>query len=86
MGLVEIYVFMFIFSFSKAEPKGTDCYEAFSKMQDCMSQYPSLYAREINSEEEEQSLDTLISEEETTSAGKSESNSDKTSVEDTSSS
>ncbi|EFN75730.1 Mitochondrial intermembrane space import and assembly protein 40 [Harpegnathos saltator] len=31
------------FHFSTAEPKGTDCYEAFKTMQVCMSQYPALY-------------------------------------------
>lgn len=31
------------FHYSKAEPKGSDCYEAFLSMQECMSNYPSLY-------------------------------------------
>lgn len=31
------------FHYSKAEPKGSDCYDAFLTMQDCMSQYPQLY-------------------------------------------
>ncbi|CAL1528856.1 unnamed protein product [Lymnaea stagnalis] len=31
------------FHYSKAEPKGSDCYEAFLTMQDCMSHFPALY-------------------------------------------
>ena len=31
------------FHFSNAEPKGSDCYDDFQKMQDCMQQYPDLY-------------------------------------------
>lgn len=31
------------FHYSKAEPKGSDCYEAFLTMQECMSGYPELY-------------------------------------------
>ena len=29
--------------FSEAEPKGTDCFEKFSDMNECMSKYPELY-------------------------------------------
>lgn len=31
------------FHYSEAEPKGSDCYDAFKTMQDCMSQYPTVY-------------------------------------------
>ncbi|XP_057339140.1 mitochondrial intermembrane space import and assembly protein 40-B [Microplitis mediator] len=31
------------FHYSTAEPKGSDCYEAFKVMQACMTQYPALY-------------------------------------------
>lgn len=31
---------------SEAEPKGSDCYEAFSTMQECMAQYPTLYNKD----------------------------------------
>ncbi|GFN76211.1 mitochondrial intermembrane space import and assembly protein 40 [Plakobranchus ocellatus] len=31
------------FHYSTAEPKGSDCYEAFLTMQECMSNYPELY-------------------------------------------
>lgn len=32
------------FHYSTADPKGSDCYEAFKTMQSCMSNYPALYA------------------------------------------
>lgn len=41
------------FHFSTAEPKGSDCYEAFKTMQTCMSQYPALY-------ESKGSIDDLV--------------------------
>ena len=28
---------------SEAEPKGSDCFEKFSDMNECMSKYPELY-------------------------------------------
>ncbi|XP_015120110.1 mitochondrial intermembrane space import and assembly protein 40-B [Diachasma alloeum] len=31
------------FHYSTAEPKGSDCYDAFKTMQTCMSEYPALY-------------------------------------------
>ena len=31
------------FCFSEAEPKGSDCFEKFSDMNECMSSYPELY-------------------------------------------
>lgn len=33
------------FHYSPAEPKGSDCYEAFKTMQGCMVNYPALYAK-----------------------------------------
>lgn len=33
------------FHYSDAEPKGSDCYDAFKTMQSCMIQYPSLYGK-----------------------------------------
>ncbi|XP_077297308.1 mitochondrial intermembrane space import and assembly protein 40-B-like isoform X1 [Arctopsyche grandis] len=40
------------FHYSEAEPKGSDCYEAFSTMQECMTKYPTLYNRENNDDDE----------------------------------
>merc|ERR1711953_661528 len=31
------------FHYSEAEPKGSDCFEKFSDMNECMSKYPELY-------------------------------------------
>ncbi|XP_055642914.1 mitochondrial intermembrane space import and assembly protein 40-B [Toxorhynchites rutilus septentrionalis] len=31
------------FHFSEAQPKGSDCYDAFKIMQDCMANYPGVY-------------------------------------------
>ncbi|XP_012266105.2 mitochondrial intermembrane space import and assembly protein 40-B isoform X2 [Athalia rosae] len=31
------------FHYSAADPKGSDCYDAFKTMQTCMSEYPALY-------------------------------------------
>uniref|UniRef100_A0A1Q3FDX3 Putative mitochondrial intermembrane space import and assembly protein 40 n=1 Tax=Culex tarsalis TaxID=7177 RepID=A0A1Q3FDX3_CULTA len=31
------------FHYSEAQPKGSDCYEAFKTMQDCMGNYPGVY-------------------------------------------
>jgi len=37
------------FHYSKEEPKGADCLEAFQAMQDCMKGYPELYDKETQS-------------------------------------
>lgn len=34
------------FHYSEADPKGSDCFESFKKMQDCMSEYPVLYPKD----------------------------------------
>lgn len=31
------------FHYSEAEPKGSDCYDAFKTMQDCFAKYPTVY-------------------------------------------
>ncbi|XP_074102057.1 mitochondrial intermembrane space import and assembly protein 40-B [Cotesia typhae] len=36
------------FHYSTAEPKGSDCYDAFKMMQTCMSEYPALYGNKDN--------------------------------------
>lgn len=40
------------FHYSEAEPKGSDCYDAFKTMQDCMSQYPTVYNQNIDDDKE----------------------------------
>ena len=39
------------FHYSEAEPKGSDCYEAFKTMQECMAKYPTLYNKGENAED-----------------------------------
>jgi intermembrane space import and assembly protein 40 len=34
------------FHYSEAEPKGSDCYDSFKTMQDCMGQYPTVYNKQ----------------------------------------
>lgn len=40
------------FHYSEAEPKGSDCYDAFKTMQDCMSQYPTVYNQNMDDDKE----------------------------------
>lgn len=47
------------FHYSKAEPKGSDCYEAFVTMQTCMSQFPELYPPSKSESEEEAQLSEI---------------------------
>ena len=49
------------FHYSKADPKGSDCYEPFSKMQQCMVSYPELYPMN-NDDDDENELDKALSE------------------------
>lgn len=39
------------FVYSEAEPKGADCIEKFSAMQNCFRQHPEVYAEELREEE-----------------------------------
>lgn len=52
------------FHYSAAEPKGSDCYDAFKTMQTCMSEYPALYGNK------ETDLDDLDSGESSEGGGK----------------
>ncbi|GLV40520.1 uncharacterized protein CBL_04321 [Carabus blaptoides fortunei] len=36
----------------EAEPKGSDCYEKFKTMQECMEQFPSLYNKDLSDDNE----------------------------------
>lgn len=42
------------FHHSEAEPKGSDCYEEFAEMQECMSKYPTLYGTDKDDEKEDE--------------------------------
>ena len=48
------------FHYSESEPKGSDCYEQFREMQECMVKYPSLYDYdEKDSKEKEEAAQDL---------------------------
>lgn len=40
------------FHYSEADPKGSDCYEAFKTMQDCMQNYPNVYNQQDKDDKE----------------------------------
>jgi len=42
------------FHYSQTEPKGSDCYEEFQQMQECMSKYPTLYGLDKDDEKEDE--------------------------------
>lgn len=41
------------FHYSEAEPKGSDCYDSFKTMQDCMTEYPTVYNQNTNEDEKD---------------------------------
>jgi len=47
------------FHYSQAEPKGSDCYDAFKTMQDCFSNYPAVYNKSAigSSEDDDENPD-----------------------------
>lgn len=45
---------------SEATPKGTECYDTFKTMQDCFSQYPSVYNKSGSSGDDDADLDTAF--------------------------
>ncbi|XP_059481167.1 mitochondrial intermembrane space import and assembly protein 40-B [Neocloeon triangulifer] len=47
------------FHHSQAEPKGSDCYDAFSKMQECMVQYPEIYDKRSERGEDDEEEDPM---------------------------
>ncbi|XP_062537840.1 mitochondrial intermembrane space import and assembly protein 40-B [Armigeres subalbatus] len=40
------------FHYSEAQPKGSDCYDAFKTMQDCMANYPGVYKQNLQDDED----------------------------------
>jgi len=42
------------FHYSEAEPKGSDCYDTFKSMQDCMSQYPTVYNQNTGDDDDKE--------------------------------
>ncbi|XP_013171207.1 PREDICTED: mitochondrial intermembrane space import and assembly protein 40 [Papilio xuthus] len=47
------------FHYSDAEPKGSDCYEKFSVMQECMSQFPELYGKDEDDDDDQEAAAAL---------------------------
>lgn len=45
------------FHYSKSEPKGSECFDSFRKMQDCMSKYPQLYPSKDDDDTDENSTE-----------------------------
>ncbi|GAB0087529.1 mitochondrial intermembrane space import and assembly protein 40-A [Sergentomyia squamirostris] len=41
------------FHYSEVEPKGSDCYDAFSEMQSCFSKYPTVYNKSGDNDDDE---------------------------------
>lgn len=53
----------FLLGFSEAEPKGSDCYDQFSTMQECFSRYPTVYNKSGGPEDEDdESVQTITNE------------------------
>ncbi|CRL07411.1 CLUMA_CG020384, isoform A [Clunio marinus] len=48
------------FHYSEVEPKGSDCYDSFKTMQDCMSQYPAVYNQNKDDVDPNMNLDLNI--------------------------
>ncbi|XP_043071017.1 mitochondrial intermembrane space import and assembly protein 40-B [Drosophila grimshawi] len=48
------------FHYSEAEPKGSDCYEAFRKMQDCFQQYPTVYNKSSGGDDDDDALGDVM--------------------------
>ncbi|KAJ3637775.1 hypothetical protein MTP99_001207 [Tenebrio molitor] len=66
------------FHYSESEPKGSDCYDLFKTMQNCMQKYPTLYNKDLADDDDFGTLDTDKKESSeagtasTTSTGKSD--------------
>lgn len=56
-------------SSSGAEPKGSDCYDQFSTMQECFSRYPTVYNKTGNDDDDDDELDDATEGENKTKSG-----------------
>lgn len=45
------------FHYSEADPKGSDCYEAFKTMQDCFTKYPAVYNKSSGTDDDDNEMD-----------------------------
>lgn len=48
------------FHYSEADPKGSDCYEAFRKMQDCFQEYPTVYNKTNSGDDDDDALGDVM--------------------------
>lgn len=59
------------FHYSEAQPKGSNCYDAFKTMQDCMANYPGVYKQNLHEDDDEEGggmgLGAMVEEESTPS-------------------
>lgn len=51
------------FHYSESDPKGSDCYEAFRKMQDCFQQYPTVYNKSGSGDNDDDALGDVMNSE-----------------------
>lgn len=47
------------FHYSEADPKGSDCYDAFSTMQSCFAKYPTVYNKSNTGDDDDDDLDEV---------------------------
>lgn len=47
------------FHYSEAEPKGSDCFDAFKEMQDCFTKYPTVYNKSSTDDSDEDGIDIV---------------------------
>lgn len=47
------------FHYSEADPKGSDCYDAFSTMQSCFAKYPTVYNKSNTGDDDDEDLDEV---------------------------
>ncbi len=62
--------------YSDAEPKGSDCFESFKAMQECMSNYPTLYGNDDKPSGEEDEENEVLPKEESKEPSKEDSKSE----------
>lgn len=64
------------FHYSQEEVKGSDCFEQFRAMQECMQRYPELYPQEDENEPQDKYIETVQASENSASVETSGTNSE----------
>lgn len=50
----ELYIFInFLCVYSESEPKGSECYDQFTTMQQCFARYPTVYNKSGDNDDED---------------------------------